>query len=83
MKYEGYLLDIRSPMDLQQSPPRTTFLQYTFSILKSVLVPSHLQHLLWTEISEANNGVAKSDGGDVGRTWLQLMCCTLPKCLCP
>ena len=27
----------------------------------------------------ANDGVAKSDGGDVGGTWLQLMCCTLPK----
>ena len=23
----------------------------------------------------------KSDGGDVGGTWLQLMCCALPKCL--
>ena len=24
-----------------------------------------------------DNGVAKSDGGDVGGTWLQLMCCAL------
>ena len=31
----------------------------------------------------ADNGVAKSNGGDVGGTWLQLMCCALPKCLCP
>ena len=30
---------------------------------------------------EADDGVAKSDGGDVGGTWLQLMCCALPKCL--
>ena len=34
-------------------------------------------------ISGADNRVAKSDGGDVGGTWLQLMCCTLPKRLCP
>ena len=34
-------------------------------------------------ISGANDGVTKSDGGDVGGTWLQLMCCALPKCLCP
>ena len=39
--------------------------------------------LLQTEISEANNEVVKSNSGDVGGTWLQLMCCTLPKCLCP
>ena len=32
---------------------------------------------------KADNGVAKSDGGDVGGTWLQLVCCTLPKHLCP
>ena len=31
----------------------------------------------------ADDGVAKSDGGDVGGTWLQLMCCALPKHLCP
>ena len=41
------------------------------------------EELLQTEISEANNGVAKSDGSDVGGTGLQLMCCALPKCLCP
>ena len=29
-------------------------------------------------ISGANDRVAKSDGGDVRGTWLQLMCCTLP-----
>ena len=34
-------------------------------------------------ISGANDGVAKSDGGDVRGTWLQLMCCALPKHLCP
>ena len=28
---------------------------------------------------KAVNGVTKSDGGDVRGTWLQLMCCTLPK----
>ena len=32
---------------------------------------------------EANNGVAKSNGSDVRGTLLQLMCCTLPKRLCP
>ena len=31
----------------------------------------------------ANDGVAKSKGGDVGGTWLQHMCCALPKRLCP
>ena len=35
--------------------------------------------LLCGDLSEADNGVAKSNGGDVGGTWLQLMCCTLPK----
>ena len=35
--------------------------------------------LLQTEILEADDGVAKSGGGDVRGTWLQLMCCTLPK----
>ena len=39
--------------------------------------------VLCGDTSEANDGVAKSIGGDVGGTWLQLMCCTLPKCLCP
>ena len=39
--------------------------------------------VLRNDLLEANDGVAKSDGGDVGGTWLQLMCCTLPKCLCP
>ena len=34
-------------------------------------------------LSGANDGVAKSDGSDVRGTWLQLMCCTLPKRLCP
>ena len=34
-------------------------------------------------ISEADDRVAKSNGSDVGGTWLQLMCCALPKCLCP
>ena len=37
----------------------------------------------YTVILGADDGVAKSDGGDVGGTWLQLMCCALPKCLCP
>ena len=39
--------------------------------------------LLCDDLSEADNGVAKSNGGDVGGTWLQLMCCALPKHLCP
>ena len=41
------------------------------------------RYLTWGDLLEANNGVAKSNGGDVGGTWLQLMCCTLPKHLCP
>ena len=32
---------------------------------------------------KAVDGVAKSDGSDVGGTWLQLMCCALPKCCVP
>ena len=35
------------------------------------------------DLLEADNRVAKSNGSDVGGTWLQLMCCALPKCLCP
>ena len=35
--------------------------------------------MLCNDLLEANNGVAKSDGGDVGGTWLQLTCCALPK----
>ena len=31
------------------------------------------------DLLEANNRVAKSNGSDVGGTWLQLMCCALPK----
>ena len=39
--------------------------------------------LLRGDLSEADDGVAKSDGSDVRETWLQLMCCALPKHLCP
>ena len=39
--------------------------------------------MLWTEMLNAVDGVTKYDGSDVGGTWLQLMCCTLPKRLCP
>ena len=39
--------------------------------------------VLWTEMLKAVDGVAKSDGSDVEGTWLQLMCCPLPKHLCP
>ena len=39
--------------------------------------------VLKTEISGADNGVAESDGSDVRGTWLQLVCCALPKHLCP
>ena len=35
--------------------------------------------MLWGDLLEADNGVAKSDGSDVRGTWLQLVCCTLPK----
>ena len=35
--------------------------------------------VLCGDLSEAIDGVAKSDDGDVGVTWLQLMCCALPK----
>ena len=34
--------------------------------------------LLWTGMPKADDRVAKSDGGDVRGTWLQLICCTLP-----
>ena len=37
------------------------------------------QERCYTVILGANNGVAKSNGGDVGGTWLQLMCCALQK----
>ena len=39
--------------------------------------------LLRDDLLEADDRVAKSNGSDVRGTWLQLMCCTLPKCLCP
>ena len=32
---------------------------------------------------KAIDGVAKSNGGGVRGTWLQLMCCALPKCCVP
>ena len=55
--------------------------------IQTVLLPTvyHLDIcvLLQTEIPEADNRVTKSNGSDVGGTWLQLMCCTLPKHLCP
>ena len=65
-------------------------LQWTVNVVSDALTFSWgyrlsmiLDSLLWTEILEADVGVAKSDGGDVGGTWLQLMCCALPKHLCP
>ena len=42
-----------------------------------------LNILLHDDLSEGNDEVAKSNGSDVRGTWLQLMCCALPKCLCP
>ena len=48
--------------------------------------PAGLLHSLlicYMVILGADNRVAKSNGSDVGGTWLQLMCCALPKCLCP
>ena len=35
--------------------------------------------VLCGDLLEANDGVAKSEGSDVGGTWLQVMCCPLPK----
>ena len=35
------------------------------------------------EYSRSDDRVTKSNGSVVGGTWLQLMCCALPKCLCP
>ena len=42
-----------------------------------------IQEGCYVVILGADDRVAKSDGGDVGGTWLQLVCCALPKCLCP
>ena len=42
-----------------------------------------VKNLLWAGLPKANDGIAKSDGGDVRGTWLQLVCCTLPEHLCP
>ena len=42
-----------------------------------------MKSVLWSDISGADNRVAKSNGSDVRGTWLQLMCYTLPKHLCP
>ena len=39
--------------------------------------------LLHGDLSEADIRVAKSNGSGVRGTWLQLMCCALPKHLCP
>ena len=35
------------------------------------------------EYSRSDDRVTKSNGSVVGGNWLQLMCCALPKCLCP
>ena len=40
-------------------------------------------NMLCDDLVEADNRVAKSNGSDVGGTWLQLICCALPKHLCP
>ena len=39
--------------------------------------------LLQGDLLEADDRITKSDGSDVRGTWLQLMCCALPKHLCP
>ena len=39
-----FMLDVKSPMDLWQVCPMLPLLCYTFSVLKSILFPSHLQH---------------------------------------
>ena len=52
-------------------------------MVSSRQVEVSVQIYCWIVISGADDGVVKSEGGDVGGTWLQLMCCTLPKRLCP
>ena len=39
--------------------------------------------LLSTELLGSDIRDVKSNGSDVRGTWLQLMCCALPKHLCP
>ena len=51
--------------------------------VKPVRKCKHSSVLLCNDLSEVDDGVAKSHGGDVRGTWLQLMCCALPKRLCP
>ena len=48
-----------------------------------ILTDTVFKGVLHGDLLKADNGVAKSDGSGDGGTWLQLMCCTLPKCLCP
>ena len=52
-------------------------------MVSSRQVEVSVQIYCYAVILGADDRTAKSNGGDVGGTWLQLMCCTLPKCLCP
>ena len=52
-------------------------------MVSSIRVEVSVRIYCYVMILGAENGVAKSDGSDVGGTWLQLMCCALPKRLCP
>ena len=56
---------------------------FNYTIMHVNGIDNKVVDCCYTVISGADNGVAKSDGGDVRGTWLQLMCCALPKCLCP
>ena len=54
-----------------------------FSLRGSVSNHDDTQSVLWTDLLKAVGRVTKSIDGVVGGTWFQLMCCALPKCLCP
>ena len=41
------------------------------------------ENMLQTDLLKAIGGVTKSISSVVRGTWLQLMCCALPKFLCP
>ena len=58
------------------------FGERNFSLRGSVSNHDDTQSVLQTDLLKAVGGVTKSIDGFVGGTWLQLMCCALPKCLC-
>ena len=59
------------------------FGERNFSLRGSVSNHDDAQSVLQTDLLKAVSGVTKSVDGVVRATWLQLMCCTLPKHLCP